>query len=126
LLNSAPCIEFATFYGISDDFLENLKEFEARIKADGYHGMAYGETMEKLSKDGAGEKARAAVLCIGWDSKEKHMEYRESENFKANIGLLRVHNKGASVVSCMVEFGCVDMRLIWNSIMSSSLLEIKI
>jgi len=65
--------------------------------------MIYGETMEELSKEEGGEKGKAATLCIGWDSKEKHMEYRESENFKENIGLLRVKNKGASVVSLSVE-----------------------
>jgi len=98
LLSSVPCIEYATFYGIEDGCLSNIAEFERKAVAEGYHGMVYGETMEELSKEDGGEKAKAAILCIGWDSKEKHMEYRESENFKENIGLLRVKNKGAIVV----------------------------
>jgi len=98
LLTSAPCIELATFYGIEEGCMENIREFEQKAVAEGCHGMVYGETMEEISKEDGGEKAKAAILCIGWDSREKHMEYRESKNFKENIALLRVKNKGASVV----------------------------
>jgi len=99
LLTGAPVIELVTVYGAEEGCLDNVKEFESKLEADGYHGMVYGETMEgDIAKEEGGEKGKAVVMCIGWDSREKHMEFRETERFREIIPLLREKNKGANVV----------------------------
>lgn len=50
-------------------------------------------------QDGLGEGSNALVLFIGWESKEKHLEFRETEQFKRNVGLLREGAEGVEMVS---------------------------
>jgi len=69
-------------------------------RPDGYFGYAFGETVEEIAKDG-GKDGKAVILWIGWESKEKHMEFRQTEVFKENIRLLREYNGGATVVSLL-------------------------
>ncbi|TVY37514.1 hypothetical protein LSUB1_G003464 [Lachnellula subtilissima] len=117
IIASAPVIEFATFYDTKPVFVENVKKFQgvleqakARGVADAYLGWVWGEdfrskrseennglsadllppVIEDIAKNGASEgKGRAVRLCIGWTSKEAHMEFRETQFFKDNIALLR-------------------------------------
>jgi heme-degrading monooxygenase HmoA len=78
-------------------------------KPEGYLGHAYGETVEDVKKhaDQAKEdvkEAKALVLLIGWESKEIHMKFRESELFKEQIHLVREKQGGVELVSiCPVE-----------------------
>jgi len=46
--------------------------------------------------DGA-KAGKAAVLLIGWESKEAHLRFREKEVFKKHIYLLREKTTGAEV-----------------------------
>ena len=64
---------------------------EALRDADGYLDYAVGITHETLEKEGV--KGKAAVLLIGWQSREAHMAFRETQSFKDNIHLLRSTSK---------------------------------
>lgn len=61
--------------------------------------------MEDIAKGGAEEgKGSAVVLCLGWESKDAHLRFRdESSVFQENIWLLREGNKGAEVVHVGLE-----------------------
>lgn len=70
LPTEAPCIEFATFYNVEEDFLKNLESFGQAVdtgKPDGLFGYAIGEVIEQLTgpKEGAQEGA-AIVFLVGW------------------------------------------------------------
>ncbi|KAI9053686.1 hypothetical protein LZ554_002639 [Drepanopeziza brunnea f. sp. 'monogermtubi'] len=101
ILGRAPVIEFATFFGTSDVFLSHVEKFMgAAGKPEGYHGSVYGPSVEDdvgKHADG-GDKGKAVVLLIGWDSVEAHTKFRETEGFQKNIGLLEDGAKGAEVV----------------------------
>ena len=91
---SAPVTEIATFYCEGEpvkDWTSNAAKacewLEREAKAAGYLGAAYGITHEEVEYRGV--KGKAAVIAIGWTSKEAHMEFRETQTFKENIGLLR-------------------------------------
>ncbi|KAH6690233.1 hypothetical protein BKA61DRAFT_684526 [Leptodontidium sp. MPI-SDFR-AT-0119] len=89
---SAPVIEFATFLDTKPHFLDNVDKF---MKAVGVpekcYGGAWGDSVETdVGKHVDGSvKGKVTVLLIGWESKEAHMEFRETETFAENIGLLR-------------------------------------
>lgn len=90
----APVTEIATFYCEGEpgaEWLSNAGKagewLEREAAASGYLGAAYGVTHEELEYKGV--KGKAAVLAVGWASKEAHMEFRETETFRENIGLLR-------------------------------------
>jgi hypothetical protein len=110
ILGAAPCTEMATFYECQPPFFENVERFAQKLvdgNPKGYHGLAYGQVVETIKKDGSGREGNAVVLWIGWDSKEMHMKFRETDLFKENIQLLRVENNGAEMVSSY--FGHFDM-----------------
>jgi len=105
LLTSAPCIEVATFYNAAPDFVGNVEKFASALKEgkpEGYFGATYGKVLEEdvvKHKDvgqGVGG-AKAVVLLIGWESREVHLQFRETPLFKENIGLLREKNGGAEL-----------------------------
>jgi len=93
---SAPVTEIATFYhngAPSDSYVEDALKIEPVLaKADGYLGAALGVTYEEVEREGV--KGKAAVLVVGWQSKEAHMAFRETESFRENIGMLRGEAKG--------------------------------
>jgi len=91
---SAPVTEFATFYCDREpipEWLSNAAKaaqwLESQPASAGYLGGAYGITHEVVEYGGV--KGRAAVIAIGWTSKEAHMAFRQTETFMENIGLLR-------------------------------------
>lgn len=91
---SAPVTEIATFYCDSKpipEWLSNASKAAAWLEEQpasaGYLGGAYGITHEVVEYQGV--KGKAAVLAVGWTSKEAHMAFRGTETFKENIGLLR-------------------------------------
>ena len=105
LLGSAPVMEVATFHEVEPGMLSNIEKFAAAMekeKPNGYHGGVIGQVLEKIvrHKDVGKEDVKpgdAIVILAGWDSKETHLEFRETELFKENIGLLREKNGGAEV-----------------------------
>ncbi|KAK4553379.1 hypothetical protein LTR86_009436 [Recurvomyces mirabilis] len=89
---AAPATEIATFYFDGEppsNYLEDVEKCAKIIEkeADGFLGAAVGITYETLEKEGV--KGKAAVLAVGWQSKEAHMAFRETQCFKDNIHLLR-------------------------------------
>lgn len=126
VLGQAPVIEFATFFGAEPAFLANVQRFmEAVGEPDGVLGAAFGETVEAdvvkhAEQGGEVEGGKAVVLLIGWTSKEMHMQFRETETFAKNIGLLREKCTGAEMVSDGVGVGRVNANW-WCSSMLRSL-----
>lgn len=90
---TAPVTEVATFYfdgGPPENAHDGVKKaLENCQNETGFkiRGHGYGFTHETLEKDGL--KGKAAVLVIGWESIDDHMELRKTESFKNNIGMLR-------------------------------------
>jgi hypothetical protein len=90
LLGLAPVMEVATFYDAEPTMLQNVEKFAAALEKgnpDGFHGVVYGKVMEKIVRHaGVGKEdakpGEAVVLLIGWDSKEIHLAFRETELFK--------------------------------------------
>lgn len=65
-------------------FIDGLEKLEVK----GFSGeVAYGFVLEDL--DFKGEKARAAVLVLGWDSVDAHMAFRDTEAFQKTIPIMR-------------------------------------
>jgi len=99
ILSTAPIIEIATFFQTEDTFLSNVEKFvtTASPHMEGYLGHAYGPVIEEIEKEEGAGKGKAVVLCIGWESREKHMTFRETETFRENIHLLREGMKGSEM-----------------------------
>lgn len=84
---SAPCLEFFTAYDVEDAFLkERLPAFAKGLlgeSMEGFHGLCYGE----LEVDARGD---AAVMLLGWDSKEAHLAQRgDGKPIDRHIHLVR-------------------------------------
>ncbi|TKA71980.1 hypothetical protein B0A55_06992 [Friedmanniomyces simplex] len=92
---SAPVTEVATFYFHGEppsDYVENVGKLDKTLQSvDGYLGYAIGITHETVEKEDV--KGKAAVVTIGWQTKEAHMAFRETQAFKDNIHLLRSESK---------------------------------
>jgi hypothetical protein len=111
ILGQAPCVEFATFFSAEPGFLQNMEKLISELtknkeSVDGYFGSAYGESIEEVVKwseigteeEGKeGNKAKALTVLLGWESKEHHERFRETELFKENVSLLREKNRGAEI-----------------------------
>lgn len=52
-------------------------------KAKGFRSVSAGWVVEELEHEGM--KCRAWAGCLGWDSVDAHMEYRNTEAFKESI-----------------------------------------
>ena len=100
---SAPVTEVLTAYlsEKNEDYAANSRKFGEMIKtkADSCKGVSSGWIVEKVTHSslGDGEKGNAYINVIGWESKEKHMQFRETQDFKDNIHLLRTNAKGLEV-----------------------------
>ncbi|KAK5107424.1 hypothetical protein LTR62_001285 [Meristemomyces frigidus] len=94
---AAPTTEFATFYFEGEppaDYVEKAMECVEVIRKEagaGFLDAAVGVTHEVVEHEGV--KGKAAVLAVGWRSREAHMEFRETKAFKENIHLLRRESK---------------------------------
>ncbi len=100
----APVIEMCNFYGTHADIHSNVNEFvHAGLQgvADGYEGSVYGHIVPAFAEPTTmgKEKANAYLLCVGWDSKAKHMEWKATENAEKTLPLLRKGAKNLEVVS---------------------------
>jgi hypothetical protein len=103
ILAKAACTEMAMFYQTSDEFLGSVKKFlECLPGVDGYVGNCFGGVMEEIEKEDGSGKGKAVLLCIGWTGLEKHMAFRETEGFKANVPLLRKGRGAVEMVSLLV------------------------
>lgn len=89
--SSPGATEVATFFldpSTSDfdaqAFEEAVWKFmtEAVEKADGFMSTAGGWIVEEVEHEKAGGKAKGYFLLVGWQSVEKHMEFRDTEAFK--------------------------------------------
>jgi hypothetical protein len=92
VLSQAPVVEVATFYKTESSFTENTKKFMEIFhgtEIDGYVGQAYGPVVEKIEKSDGDGKGPALMIFIGWETKEAHMKFRETELFQKNVGLLK-------------------------------------
>lgn len=72
----APATEVLTCLGVEAQFLKNVNDFNAKMIAanpEGYHGGVVGKVEESL--DGKGD---AAMLIIGWESKEIHEQIKSA------------------------------------------------
>lgn len=113
VLDSAPVTEMAVFFGTDDNFNDNVGRFLAAIsEAEGSCGFSHGEIIEDLAKTEYEKPGKAVQLCIGWQSKQLHMRFRESDVFKKNIHLLRKGMSGVEMVSCHTrdceKYSCVN------------------
>lgn len=105
VLGSAQVTEVVTFYDAEPGLLQNAEKFAAALekgKPKGFHGVVYGKVMEKIVRHADIGKedvktGEAVVLMIGWDSKEIHLAFRDTDLFKENIRLLRENNSGAEL-----------------------------
>lgn len=89
---AAPVTEIATFYfngSPNADWLDNASQAGEWLEREApeSRGIAYGITHEEVEYQGI--KGKAAVIVVGWTSREAHMTFRETESFRENIGLLR-------------------------------------
>jgi len=92
VVSRAPINEIAMFYKTDHSFLDNLKKFVSVFdgnKIEGYVGYVYGPVIEEIEKSAGDGKGKAVTLFIGWESKEAHMKFRETELFQKNVNLLR-------------------------------------
>jgi len=105
IIGKVPCTEFATFFKCEESLVENIAKFAKILeegKPDGFIGVAYGKVVEKavkhkdIGQEGV-EASDAVVLLIGWESKEKHLAFRDTDLFKESVYLLREKNGGAEV-----------------------------
>ncbi|KAF2147578.1 uncharacterized protein K452DRAFT_314696 [Aplosporella prunicola CBS 121167] len=99
---SAPATELLTVYFPSDLSAEDAATIEANIAkltaaivehgGSVIKGAAGGWVVETLDYDAAkveGGKAKAYVACVGWESVDAHVKFRDTDAFKQNITLLR-------------------------------------
>jgi len=102
----APCTEVATFYNVTTEFASRVQAFVEAVeegKPDGYLGFSHGPVVEEIAKMEGDTKGNAHVLLMGWESKEKHMAFRETTLFKENIPLLREGHGGVNMVSYVLS-----------------------
>ena len=112
---SSPVTEIATFYCDSEpipDWMSNAAkaaEWLGEQPAEaGYVGgsAAWGITHEVVEREGV--KGKAAVIAIGWTSREAHMAFRGTETFRENIGLLRGEARGIEMHHVVLMEGLED------------------
>ncbi|KAI9745167.1 MAG: hypothetical protein M1818_001445 [Claussenomyces sp. TS43310] len=100
IFGTAPVVEMATLYEAQASCLDNVKQFvqNTKDKMEGGLGSVIGSVVEEIqAKEGAGT-GKAVLLCLGWESREAHMKFRETDCFKENINLLREGNGGIVMV----------------------------
>ena len=101
--SSAPVTEVLTAYVETQDanYATQTKSFLSILEAEAQActGVSSGWQLEQVAKNLFEEdrKGHAHVSVIGWESKEKHLEFRETSTFKDNIHLLRDGSKGLEV-----------------------------
>ena len=72
-------------------FESSMKQFSQVLeeKAEGFKGLAAGWVVEEVEHEGVEGKAKCWLSCLGWQSVEAHMAFRETKDFKDNVHLIR-------------------------------------
>jgi len=86
--------ELASFYfsGVTDDAMEAVRKETQRFLdlvpgAAGFSGeTSFGWSVEEVEFEGA--MCRVLLLAIGWESREAHMKFRDTEHFARIIPIL--------------------------------------
>ncbi|KAL8736773.1 MAG: hypothetical protein Q9166_000139 [cf. Caloplaca sp. 2 TL-2023] len=103
---NVPVTEMITHYFSADisesersSFESGMKEFHQVLKkAEGFKGFAGGWVVEELEHKEVEGKTKSWQSCIGWQSVEAHMAFRETKDFKDNVHLIRSEFKKASTM----------------------------
>jgi hypothetical protein len=67
-------------------------------KLAGLHGLAYGEFVQGEHEDSSVIPGRASRLLMGWDSKEAHLQHKNSGSaIDDNIYYLLARNKSLEI-----------------------------
>ncbi|KAF2088561.1 hypothetical protein K490DRAFT_39840 [Saccharata proteae CBS 121410] len=95
----APATEVLTMFfpaslstADQESVTENMKKLGSAIedsKPEGFRGISGGWVVEELDNEKVGGKAKAFMAVIGWASIDAHMQFRETDEFKSNIYLVR-------------------------------------
>ena len=74
-----------------DAYQRRWEEFSKKGLPEKSRVTAGGWSLENdiANPEKGGSESRIFVAFVGWESKEEHMAWRESEAFQGNIGLLR-------------------------------------
>ena len=103
---SSPVTEALTLYFPSSissseqaSFEENFKKFIQALEkhAEGFRSASGGWVVEEVEHESVEGKGKAFFAALGWESVEKHVAFRDTQEFKDNIGLLRDGPKGIEV-----------------------------
>ena len=91
---TAPVTEVLTAYLAEKDeaYAARSREFAGILLShDAVKGVSTGWTVEDVTHPslGDGKRGYAYVSVLAWESKEKHVAFRESQVFKDNINLVR-------------------------------------
>ncbi|KAL9036355.1 MAG: hypothetical protein Q9180_004346 [Flavoplaca navasiana] len=95
---TAPVTEMINHYFSADISQSEQSSFESSVKqfsqvleekAEGFKGFAAGWVVEEVEHEGVEGKAKSWLSCIGWQSVEAHMAFRETKDFKDNVHLIR-------------------------------------
>lgn len=99
---AAPVTEVLTCYFESEGGSNKADGFEGRFDglirsisdsgAEGFKGAAGGWMVDEVEYKG--EKRKAFVGLVGWESVGAHMAFRETQAFRDNIPLLRQESLG--------------------------------
>jgi hypothetical protein len=93
---NAPVTEMLELYGCENSVLGNVKQFVAGLHGtDGFRHAVWGESVEDDVVPGIneGNKGKAVVLWVGWESKQKHEEWKKSEHAEKYLHLIREGRK---------------------------------
>ncbi|ROT37315.1 hypothetical protein SODALDRAFT_324939 [Sodiomyces alkalinus F11] len=108
----APCTEVVVAYGIRRAvFVDNLHIFSDRMteggragSMEGWHANAWGEVTTPLPAPAGGAEGHAAVLLVGWDSKEAHLNAKAVPGpISDNIELIRKEREALTMLQYHVN-----------------------
>jgi hypothetical protein len=63
--------------------------------------METRKVIESITKEEGGKEGKACKLFIGWNSVADHMNFKETEVFKENVGLLKKGHEGVEMVNSL-------------------------
>ncbi|KAI4230307.1 MAG: hypothetical protein L6R36_000118 [Xanthoria steineri] len=104
---TSPVTEMITHYFSANVSKSELSSFESSMKeffrcleenAEGFKGFAGGWVVEEVEHEDVESKAKSWQSCVGWQSVEAHMAFRETKHFKDNVDLIRPDFKKAMTV----------------------------
>ena len=94
---SAPITELVRFYFEGDApeaYFDDFRKAGEKLREDGVHGIiatAAGITLEHHEHDGV--KGKVAIVVVGWESLEHHMDFLKSQTMQDTSVLLRSSSK---------------------------------